>query len=96
MELPAIFSALGSLAFIAAFVTAMKTYHKTREISSYWLVYSAGALLGAFWAGMLSLSYFGVYPEITGNLAPPIFAATATAFAIAALVTMESLVQPAA
>ena len=94
VQIVAIFDTIGAMSLLIAFFISLQNYKKTREISSYWLVLSAAIFLGFFWASSVALEWLGLYPEIIDEMQQAIIASSATAFAIAALITAASFVKP--
>ncbi len=90
----AVVDTLGAAAFLAASWYAYQNYQSTKAISDYWLVYMSATLLGAVWAGLTAVEKYGFYTSTIDQMVGAVVSAAATGFAIAALLTASSLVQP--
>lgn len=91
VELVAIFDILGTVGFLIAFFFALANYKKTKNLSSYWLVFSIATFIGFVWAGSVSLEWLGFYTEIIDEAQQALIASVVTAFAV---VTATSIIQP--
>lgn len=90
----ALFDGIGALGMLGAYFYALKNYRISRETSDYWLVFSIAAFLGFLWAAMVTLEWANFYPVLLDDVQQSVMAASATAFAISAILTISSLVKP--
>lgn len=89
-----VFDIVGAIGFTAAAVMAFHTFQLTRTVSSYWLLYAAATMVSAVWALLLALEKFGFHAQFIDSIVGAMVASAATAFAMAALLTAVSLIQP--
>ncbi len=86
--------AVGALGFLAALVYGYQNWTATRSLTQYWAVFCVASGLGAVWAAALVLEKVGVYATFIDATIGVLVGATATAFAISALLTNTDVVGP--
>lgn len=67
---------LGTILFLYAAVLSTKNYFKTRGITSYWLMITVVAIVGAAWAGSYVAEAAGVQPAVLDQTRFPLAAST--------------------
>ncbi|MBI2565339.1 hypothetical protein HYV79_05155 [Candidatus Woesearchaeota archaeon] len=73
---------ISSVLFLITLVFSIKNFNKTKNVSSYWLVYSIAALLGFFWATSIFIEWLGFFTAIIDDAQQTIIASSTTAFVI--------------
>ncbi|MDS0297149.1 methyl-accepting chemotaxis protein [Halogeometricum sp. S1BR25-6] len=84
VEFTAVFDVVGTVAYLGAAVVAFRTYRRADAEAGFWLNFGLAALLGFFWAGVVSAEHLGIGGEVFDIISVSLLTATIAVFAVGA------------
>lgn len=87
-DIVTIFDIVGAGCYLLAAFVSGSNYVRTKDLSLIWAIFTAALFVSFIWAGMVSAQWVGIFSEAMEEMQHPVLAASITAYAIAAFMSL--------